>query len=168
MKAVKICQVKIYMMYIDPDTTFMASHFQIFCDIIEDSSYAIHLESVVDLNNESESLIYRILRHIYIVHSLNHVLGEKDVISRTNFAQIVARMKGHYTSAVEMLMAKLSRRFLDSDLMNALGIVFLQFRLQPNVDELFPLHLKTLKSHFYEIKCAKQRNEKGASFELGE
>ena len=83
---VKICQTEIYMMYINSDTSFMASHFQMFCDIIEDCSYAIQLEWVVDLNNGSESLAYRILGHTYATHSLNLVLGEKDIVSRANFA----------------------------------------------------------------------------------
>ena len=160
MAAVKICQAEMYMMYIDTDTSFMASHFQMFCDIIEDCSYAIQLEWVVDLNNESESLAYRILGHTYGAHSLNPVSGEKDSVSRADFAQIVAGVKGQCTSAAEMLVAELSRRFPDSDLMNALGIVFPQFWLQPNVDELFPLHLKTLKSHFCETKSVNKGTEK--------
>ena len=129
MAIVKICQAEIYMMYIDPDTSFMASHFQMFCDIIEDCSYAIWLEWMVDLNNGSESLAYRILRHTYAVHSLNPISREKDIVSRADFARIAAGVKGQCTSVAEMLVAKLSRRFSDSDLMNALGIVFPQFWL---------------------------------------
>ena len=88
--AVKICQAEIYMMYLDPDTSFMASHFQMFCDTIEDCSYAIQLEWVVDLHNGSESLAYRILEHTYGAHSLNPVSEEKDIVSRADFSQIVA------------------------------------------------------------------------------
>ena len=161
--AVKIYQAEIYMMYIDPDTSFMASHFQMFCDIIEDCSYAIQLEWVVDLSNGSESLAYRILGHTYVAHSLNPISGEKDIVSRANFARIVAGVKGQCTSVAEILVAELSKRILDFDLMNALDIVFPQFWLQPNIDELFPLHLKTLKSHFCEIKSVNKGTEKEPS-----
>ena len=65
-----------------------------FCNIIEGSSYVIQLEWVVDLNNGSESLAYHILGHTYAAHSLNPILEEKDVITRIDFAQIVAGMKG--------------------------------------------------------------------------
>ena len=71
-------------------------------------------------------------------------------------------MKGQCTSAVEMLMTELSQRFSNSNLINALSIVFPQFWLQSNANDLFPLHLKTLKSHFchfVRLGC-KQGNEK--------
>ena len=106
----------------------------------------------MDLNNGSESLAYCTLGHTYAAHFLKPVLGEKDIVSMADFAQIIVGVKGQCTSMAEMLVAELSRRFLDSILINVLGIVFPQFWLQPNVDELFPIHLKTLKSHFCEIK----------------
>ena len=114
----------------------------------------------MDLNNRSESLAYRILEHTYAAYSLNPVSRKKDIVSRVDFAQIVVGIKGQCTFAIEMLVTELSRRFLDFDLMNALGIIFPQFWLQPSADELFPLHLKTLKSHFYEIKSVNKETEK--------
>ena len=120
---VKIYQVKIYMMYIDPNTSLM----EMFCNIIEDSSYAIQLEWLVDLNNGNESLFYCMLGHTYATHSLNPLLGEKDVISMIDFAQIVAGVKGQCTSAAKCSWLNCLD---DSDLMNALGIILPQFWLQ--------------------------------------
>lgn len=50
--------------------------------------------------------------------------------------------------AVDLLRLELDCRFPEVELMNALGIVFPQYWLQPNCDELFPLHMKTLKFQY--------------------
>jgi hypothetical protein len=47
-----------------------------------------------------------------------------------------------------MLISKLDKHFPDSKLMNSLAIVFLQFWLQSNCDDLFSFHMKTLRLHF--------------------
>jgi hypothetical protein len=51
-----------------------------------------------------------------------------------------------------MLIAELGKRYLDHELMNALGIVFPQYWLQHNYDQFFPLHMKTLQQYFYVIQ----------------
>jgi hypothetical protein len=39
--AIKICQADLYMMYVDPESSFQKAHFQMFCDVVEDHSYTI-------------------------------------------------------------------------------------------------------------------------------
>jgi hypothetical protein len=39
--AIKICQVDLYMMYMDLKSSFQKAHFQMFCDVVEDHSYTI-------------------------------------------------------------------------------------------------------------------------------
>ena len=67
---VKICQVDLYMMYVDLENSFHKAHFQMFCDVVEDHSYTISHEWITDLNTRVESLAFRIFGHNYLMHTL--------------------------------------------------------------------------------------------------
>jgi hypothetical protein len=55
--------------------------------------------------------------------------------------------------AADRLIKELSSRFPASNLMDSLGVVYPQYWLQPNADELFEAHFKCLKDHYcYEKK----------------
>jgi hypothetical protein len=69
-------------------------------------------------------------------------------VARAAFDDILFSIKGQCHDATEMLIAELGKRFPDHELMNALDIVFPQYWLQHNCNELFPLHMKTLRQHF--------------------
>jgi hypothetical protein len=58
------------MMYMDLETSFQKQYFQMFCDVVEDYSYTITQEWVIDLNTGSEKLAFRICGHTYPTHSL--------------------------------------------------------------------------------------------------
>jgi hypothetical protein len=146
--AVKICQADLYMMYVDPESSFCKEHFQMFYDVVEDHSYTISQEWVTDLNTGCESLAFRICGHTYPAHSLCPTFGKKLSVSRADFEGVVASVKEQCRDACKVLIAELDRRFPNSELMNALAIVFPQFWLQSNCDDLFTLHMKTLRSHF--------------------
>jgi hypothetical protein len=51
-----------------------------------------------------------------------------------------------------MLVIELERHFVDSKLMNALGIVYPQLWVQPNARIYFSLHLNVIKRHHCELK----------------
>jgi len=57
-------------------------------------------------------------------------------------------VKGQCRDAAEMLSLELDSRFPEVELMNALGVVFPQYWMQANCEDLFALHVKTLKAHF--------------------
>jgi hypothetical protein len=136
------------MMYMDPETNFKKQPFQMFCDVVEDHSYTISQEWVIDLNTNSESLAFRICSHTYLIHSLCLASGKKLSVFRADFDGVIASVKGQCQDACEVFIAELDKRFPDSKLINALAIVFPQFWLQSNCDDLFLLHMKTLRSHF--------------------
>jgi hypothetical protein len=146
--AVRICQGELYMMYGDPDTSFQRTHFQMFCDFLDDHSYSISQEWVTDFNTGNETLSFRVGGHAYPAHSLCLLTGRKLPISRSDFTDIVSSMKGQCQEVALLLRGELDRRFPNSDLMCALGVVFPQYWLQGNADELFPLHMKTIRDHY--------------------
>ncbi len=41
MAIVKICLVNLFMMYLDPTTSYQHEHFQLFCDVVENNSATI-------------------------------------------------------------------------------------------------------------------------------
>jgi hypothetical protein len=166
---VKICQTELYKLYCNLETSFRKSHFQEFCDIVDDYSFTITQEWVTDLNDGSESLSFTINGRSYPAHSLCLVTTKKKRVGRDGFEAVISSVKGQATSAAKMLISELSKRFPSCDLMDALGIVFPQFWLQANCDALFPLHLKTLKAHFYELRSVISGSEKdGVSTQVSE
>jgi hypothetical protein len=166
---VKIYQAELYELYCDPKTSFWRSHFQQFCDIVDDHSFTITQEWVTDLNNGSESMSFTINGRSYPAHFLCLVTGKKERVGRDGFEAVISSVKGQATSAAEMLISELSKRFPSCDLMDALGIVFPQFWLQAIYDALFPLHLKTLKAHFCELRSVISGSEKdGVSTQVSE
>jgi hypothetical protein len=117
-------------------------------------------EWVTDLKDGSESLAFTINGRSYAAYSLCLVTRKKERVGRDGFEAIISNVKGQATSATEMLISELSKKFLSCDMMDALGIVFPQFLLQANCDALFPLHLKTLKAHFCELRSVISGSEK--------
>jgi hypothetical protein len=81
------------MMYDETDTTFQRQQFQMFSDVVDDHSYAICQEWVTDLNTGSESLAFRINGHTYAAHSLFPLFGNKLLVSRSDFEDIVRSVK---------------------------------------------------------------------------
>jgi hypothetical protein len=53
---------------------------------------------------------------------------------------------------MELLIAELTRRFPDCEIMEALGIVFPQYWLQAHCDKLFPHHLVIIKQWYYGLR----------------
>jgi len=47
-----------------------------------------------------------------------------------------------------MLITKLDQWFMDFELMNALGIMYPEFWMQPDVDLFFTLHMVVIKKHY--------------------
>jgi hypothetical protein len=120
---VKMWQAEIFMMYCDPDASFSHAHFPLFNDIVTNHSYTISQEWFTDLNNGTETLAFRIANHTYTAHQLGPQ-GEFFPVSRDDFLNAVSSIKGQCSSAAELLIQELSRRFPDSEIMEALGVVF--------------------------------------------
>jgi len=72
--------------------------------------------------------------------------GKKLEVNKQDLAAIISLVKLQYRNVVEMLTLELDIRFSEVELISALGIVFSQYWLLPNVDNLFPLHIATVKS----------------------
>ena len=103
---------------------------------------------MTDLNTGVKMLAFRITGHSHAAHSICAVTGKKLPMTRVDFASVVSSMKGQCRDAAEMFVLELDVRFPEVELMNSLGIVFPQYWIQPNCDDLFSLHMKTLRSHF--------------------
>jgi len=119
-------------------------HFEMFYDIVHDHSYCISQEWVADLNSGGESLAFRIRGHTYPALSICVLSGKKLPVSREDLVGVISSMKVQCRDAAEMLALELDVRFPKVELMNALGIVFPQYWLQPNCDDHFAMHVKTL------------------------
>ena len=118
-----------------------------FCDVVEDHSYTIFQEWIIDLNTSCKSLAFRIFGHTYPSQSLCPTSSKKLSMSKADFEGAIASVKGQCRDACEVLIVELDKRFPDFELMNTLAIVFPQFWLQSNCDDLFSLHMKTMRSH---------------------
>jgi len=124
-------------MYSDPETACQKQHFEMFHDILNDQTYSISQEWVSDLNTSVETLAFRIAGHGHAAHSICAVSGKKLPVTRAELASAVSSVKARRRDAVEMLVLELDVRLPEAELMNLLGIVFPQYWIQPNCDELF-------------------------------
>jgi hypothetical protein len=106
------------MMYCDSAISFQPIHFQLFTDVVADHSHTISQEWVTDLNNGTES------GHTYPAHMIDYVSGLSKSVSREEFKAIVSAVKGQCTAAVELLISQLEKRFPNSEIMEALRVVF--------------------------------------------
>jgi hypothetical protein len=80
-----------------------------------------------------------------------HTLAEDGSVlplGRQAFAEIVASVKQECKDSAEIVIAELNVIFPDVDLLNALGVIFPQYWMDPNCHELFPLHLEILTDFF--------------------
>jgi hypothetical protein len=69
-----------------------------------------------------------------------------------DFLAAVNSVKGQCSSAAELLIQELSKRFPDSEIMEALGVVFSQYWKNPKCDTLFPVHMQVIKRWYYDMK----------------
>jgi len=67
----------------------------------------------------------------------------------------IAQVKCQCAIVLEILETKLKRHFLDSKLMNALGILYPHFWMQPNVKFSFSLDLSVIKKQYCGLKWMK-------------
>ena len=77
---------------------------------------------------------------MYTAHKLG-VHGEHFPISRDDFLAAVSSIKGYYSSTTKLFIEELPRRFPDSEIMEVLGIVFLQYWRSPDYDTFFHVHM---------------------------
>jgi hypothetical protein len=120
---VKLWQAEIFMMYCDADASFSPTHSPLFNDIVTNHSYTISQEWVTNLSNGSESLVFRIANHTYLAHQLGPH-GEHLSVSEDDFLATVNSMKGQCSSATELLIEELLKRFPEFEIVEALGVVF--------------------------------------------
>ena len=77
------------MMYVDTESSFQRQHFQMFRDIIDDHSYAISQEWVVDFNDGTKTLGFRINDHTYAVHMLCAASETKVAVGRSDLVLLI-------------------------------------------------------------------------------
>ena len=162
---VKICQAELFLMYCDDDTAWQKQHFEMLHDIIDDHSFCISQEWVTDLNIGVETLSFRIGGHTYAAHSICAVTGKKLQVTKEQFVVVTNSVKAQCRDAAEMLSRELDFRFPEVELMNSLAVVFPQYWLQPNCDDLFPLHVKTLRAHFAVVRKVNFGTKKQPDFQ---
>ena len=119
-----------------------------FWDILENKSYAISQEWTTDLNAGAQCLAFKIDGYTFCAHSICASTGKKLPVTLSDLERVVASIKDQCREASLQLRQDFELGFPNSDLMNSLSVVFLQLWLQANANELFPLHLATLKAHY--------------------
>jgi hypothetical protein len=73
-------------------------------------------------------------------------------VTRDDFLGSVSSFKGQCSFAAELLIEELLRRFLDSKIMEVLGIVFPQYWRSPDCNTLFHVHMQVIKKWYCDIK----------------
>jgi hypothetical protein len=82
---------------------------------------------VIDLNDGTKHLAFCIIGQSYMVHYVDSLIGIHFIVTHGGFDQIITYVKVHCTVAYDLLVTKLEQRFLNHELMNALGIIYPQY-----------------------------------------
>jgi hypothetical protein len=144
--AVKVCQAELYERFVDSDTAYTPLYFRHFNNIIGDASEVIEFGWFPDLETGEEFLSMHVLDAKHNCYKL--VEGRTVSVSREVFHNTVADVKQAAKEAAMQLCTELEERFPESELVNAIGVVFPQYWCDPNSLELFPLHVEVLKKYF--------------------
>jgi len=63
--------------------------------------------------------------HSYVAHIFNPFIKAKQFVCKAIFETSIMQMKGQCFIAADMFIVELNQHFVDSELMNALGIMYL-------------------------------------------
>jgi hypothetical protein len=66
-------------------------------------------------------------------------------MSRDDFLATVSSIKDQCSSTTKLLIQKLSKRFPDLEIIEALGVVFFQYWRNMEFDTLFPVLMQVIK-----------------------
>jgi hypothetical protein len=72
-------------------------------------------------------------------------MREKTCLRKEEFLTMVSTVKAQCMAASKLLISKLVKRFLNYEIMEALGVIFLQYWLQDKSDKSFLVHLQVTK-----------------------
>jgi hypothetical protein len=122
---VKISQVDLFMMYNDLVIDYQCEHFQVFCDVVENTFITINQIWITNFNIDTKNLAFDMASCNYPTYIFNINVGANQPTCRGFLHSI------HYASErsicfeiMNMLISELERHFPNFELMNAMGIVF--------------------------------------------
>ncbi len=59
-------------LYSDPSSNYQREHFQVFLDVVKNSTTTFTQDQVTDLNNGTKTLAFHMASHNYVVHISIH------------------------------------------------------------------------------------------------
>jgi hypothetical protein len=148
---VKKCQAELYKYFVDPETSFKVAALNDFNRIIDDSSLFLDFEWLPDLETHEMYLSFNVLASKHNCYRIGGD-GRRIPITRQEFDFVIIEVKRQAREAAMLMMEALDQQFPDVNLINALGVVFPQYWLQPNCHEMFVLHLQVIISYYCQEK----------------
>jgi L-rhamnose mutarotase len=121
----KLCQADFYMMYSYRSSNYQHDHFQVFSNVVENSFATITHDWVIHLNNGTQTLFFHMAGHSYVAHIVIMLIRAKQFVCKAIFETSIMQMKGQCFVTANMFIIELNRHFVDFELINALGIVYL-------------------------------------------
>jgi hypothetical protein len=93
--------------------------------------------------------------HNYQAHIFNEVVKVNQLMCIHVFVGAIGQVKGQCSNAIEMFIDKLEMCFQNSELINALSIMYPQFYMHFDVNISFSFHFGIFKKHYCELKSVK-------------
>jgi len=139
--ALKIAEGQLYTLYIDRTTYYSIDEFWAFKNLVDCSHSQIHWKWVSDLNTDSAQLVFVANgEKIWALH-------DAQPVDRECFGTLTNTIKREVFGAVRQLLRELEARFSSNNVMDALGIMYPQYWLQPEGEETFTKHLAVLMEY---------------------
>jgi hypothetical protein len=93
---VEICQVDIFMMYSDLVINYQHEHFQVFCDVVENTFVTITQNWITNLNIDKKNLAFRMASCNYPTYIFNTDVGANQPMCRVFFMASIMQVKGQF------------------------------------------------------------------------
>lgn len=79
------------------------------------------------MNKQDDTLSFCINGQSYLVHSLDPLTEKPLCVGKDDFQDLIISVKGQCFVATELLISQLDKQFPNCEIMEALGVTFLQF-----------------------------------------
>ncbi len=144
MAVVKLTQIDIYNLYVDPERHFSLDQFQHFVDLVEFKSNTLPVVWYAKPTTQMDYDAFYFKEQFYMLHKIISALELCPWSPRKIGCQDA---KNQCIFAAKGLRLELDKTFLTHELMNATSIVYPQYWVQPEVALMFLTHLQIFKSH---------------------
>jgi hypothetical protein len=139
-------------MYCELDIRFSPKHFSLFLELFEHINDKLCLTWWKEPTSQVEYVAFFIGGKLYMLHVTNRTIGALSLVSKEVWVEIFTFVKKQCSFIAIGLIVELENQFPAQQLLNVIGVIYLQYWLVLEVDTTFPRHMALLQTHYGHLK----------------